>query len=128
MAYGNLEQLRLIQQKKAIVVIQRNARANLKRKNGSWWKLFRMVRPMLKFSKRDELLKTKEEELQTMAAQLERLEHLVEQEVAQKHDVAERLREKAEVCVAVEAECDHAVASTNELPLNSKTRRRQLSI
>ena len=59
---------------------------------------------MLKFTKCDKLLKTKEEELQTgMAAQFERIEQRLEQEVAEKHDLAERLREKAKVCEAVEA-------------------------
>ena len=57
---------------------------------------------MLKYSKRDELLKVKEKELQTMAAQLERMEQLLEQEVAEKQDVVESLREKAKVCQAVE--------------------------
>ena len=56
---------------------------------------------MLKFSKHDELLKIKEEELQTMAAQLERMEQRLDQEVAEKQDLVESLREKAKVCEAV---------------------------
>ncbi|KAL5253440.1 hypothetical protein ACHWQZ_G013281 [Mnemiopsis leidyi] len=60
---------KLIQQHKAIQVLQRNGKCYLKLRNWQWWRLFTKVKPLLQVTSRDKEIHEREEELKKVQDQ-----------------------------------------------------------
>eukprot|EP00116_Pleurobrachia_bachei_P012520 sb/3472782/ len=82
---------KLIQQQKAIQVLQRNGKCYLKLRNWQWWRLFTKVKPLLQVTSRDKEIHEREEELRKVQdAHIRDREALQENEAQLKKTIEER--------------------------------------
>ncbi|XP_067875475.1 myosin-9-like isoform X2 [Heterodontus francisci] len=110
------------QQLNAMKVIQRNCAAYLKLRNWQWWRLFTKVKPLLQVSrqeeemiaKEDELLKTREKQLQA-ENRLSELEEQQTQLMVEKSALQEQLQAETELCAEAEEMRARLAAKKQEL-------------
>ncbi|KAI4833103.1 hypothetical protein KUCAC02_016021 [Chaenocephalus aceratus] len=110
------------QQLSAMKVIQRNCAAYLKLRNWQWWRLFTKVKPLLQvcrqeeemLAKEDELVKTKEMQLQAQE-QLKEFETKQDQLNQEKLALQEQLQAETELCAEAEEMRSRLSARKQEL-------------
>jgi myosin heavy chain 6/7 len=92
---------RMLEQKLALSVIQRNIKKYLAFRNWSWWKLMTKIKPLLTNAQAEEELKAKEEEFKRVQADAEVRE---KQRKELEETLAKLLQEKNDLKLALEAE------------------------
>ena len=100
---------KLIEQRLAVAVIQRNVRKHLFLRDWKWWKLYTKIKPTLKVVHAEEELKQKEEEINRLRERVQKEEGvrktLEEQQgalITEKQDLSSQLQREQDV--AAEAE------------------------
>jgi myosin heavy chain 6/7 len=92
---------RMLEQKLALSVVQRNIKKYLAFRNWGWWKLMTKIKPLLTNVKAEEELKAKEEEFKRIQAEAEARE---KQRKELEENQAKILQEKNDMKLALEAE------------------------
>ncbi|XP_065181021.1 myosin-10-like isoform X2 [Sycon ciliatum] len=100
---------KLIQQVKAIHVIQRNCQAYLKLRNWPWWKLFTKVKPLLQVTRQEEELEKSQRELSQLQEkqlkseqQLSDLQSRIDAASAEKNTLSEQLTMEQDMLMEAE--------------------------
>ena len=92
---------RMLDQKLALSVIQRNIKKYLAFRNWAWWKLFTKVKPLLSNARQEEEMKAKEEEFKKIKENMEK-EEKARKELEEQS--SKLLKEKNDLFLALEAE------------------------
>ena len=95
---------RMLDQRLALSVLQRNVKAYLSLRNWSWWKLYTKVKPLLSVARQEDELKAKEEEFNKMKEEKEKDEKL-RKELEDTN--LKLLTEKTELYTQLQAERDN---------------------
>lgn len=100
---------KLIQQQKAIQVLQRNGKCYLKLRNWQWWRLFTKVKPLLQVTARDKEIHEREDELRKVQEQYNKEKTSLEEVETQLKKVSEdkaMLADQVRVEKEIAAEAD----------------------
>ncbi len=92
---------KMLDQRLALTVLQRNIKKYLSLRNWGWWKLYTKVKPLLSTARQADEMKAKEEEWAKIKENFEKEEKL-RKEVEEQNVVL--LKEKNELYLALEAE------------------------
>ncbi|CAF0931345.1 unnamed protein product, partial [Brachionus calyciflorus] len=98
------EYKRMLDQRMALSVLQRNIKAYLSLRNWPWWKLYTKVKPLLSVARQEEELKAREEEFAKLKESFEKEEKL-RKELEETN--LKLLKEKNELYTQLQAERDN---------------------
>ncbi len=95
------EYKRMLDQRLALSVLQRNIKKYLAFRNWAWWKLYTRIKPLLSVARQEEELKEREEEFVKLKESFEKEEKLRKELEEQSSKL---LKEKKDLFTALEAE------------------------
>jgi len=106
------EYKRMLDQRLALSVLQRNCRKYLSVRNWPWWKLYTKVKPLLSVARQEDEMKKLEEEFKALKEALEREEKLRKET---EENNAKLIREKNDMYLQVESERANTASAEERL-------------
>ncbi|KAL5473297.1 hypothetical protein EMCRGX_G027764 [Ephydatia muelleri] len=113
---------KLLDQRLAIAVIQRNVRKHLFLRDWKWWKLYTKVKPLLNVARTEDELRQKEEELNKMREKLSKeeqgrkaLEDIKTQLMEEKNQLFVQLQREHDACAEAEENLQRLLGKKTDL-------------